>query len=145
MKYPRNARIFSGQLDAAPFITVFFLLVIFVMLGSLVYTPGVAVQIQLPAAAEDTVGVDGATIAVAVDAAGKFYFQNQVIAETDLQARLRSVVLRSREPVTLVVFEDNAATREMLDRLASLARQAGINKIWEATNPRPVPNGLPNP
>ena len=40
MKFPRNARIFRGQLDAAPFAAVFFLLVIFMMLGSLVYTPG---------------------------------------------------------------------------------------------------------
>jgi hypothetical protein len=40
MKFPRNARIFRGQLDAAPFAAVLFLLVIFLMLGSLVYTTG---------------------------------------------------------------------------------------------------------
>jgi biopolymer transport protein ExbD len=143
MKFPRNARIFTGQLDAAPFITVFFLLVVFVMLGSLVYTPGV--QIQLPKAEEDTVGVDGPAISVAVDAEGKFYFQSQVIAGAELEARLRSAVLRSHEPVTLVVLEDKATTRETLDRLGIVARQAGIHKILEAKLPRPVPNGLPNP
>jgi biopolymer transport protein ExbD len=55
MKFPRNARIFSSQLDAAPFATVAFLLVIFMMLGSLVYTPGV--HIQLPVA-EGLAGTD---------------------------------------------------------------------------------------
>ena len=45
MKFPRNARIFRGQLDAAPFAAVFFLLVIFMMLGSLVYTPGARLRV----------------------------------------------------------------------------------------------------
>ena len=37
MKLPRNAKIFSGQLDAAPFAAIFFLLVLFVLLGLLVW------------------------------------------------------------------------------------------------------------
>jgi len=40
MKFPRNARIFRGQLDAAPFAIVFFLLVLFLMLASLVSLDG---------------------------------------------------------------------------------------------------------
>ena len=39
MKFPRNARIFRGHLEIAPFASVFFLLVIFVSLSSLMYTP----------------------------------------------------------------------------------------------------------
>lgn len=49
MRFARNARIFRGQLDAAPFAAVFFLLVIFMMLGSLVYTPGRASSCSFPA------------------------------------------------------------------------------------------------
>ena len=45
MKFPRNARILRGQLDFAPFASVFFLVIIFVSLGSLVYTPGVRVEV----------------------------------------------------------------------------------------------------
>ena len=45
MKFPRNARITRGLQDAAPYASVFFLLVLFVMLGSLVYTPGVQVPL----------------------------------------------------------------------------------------------------
>ena len=50
MKFPRSARIFRGHLDIAPFASVFFLLVIFVMLGALIYTPGIPVELQLPQA-----------------------------------------------------------------------------------------------
>ena len=47
MRFPHNTKIFRGQLDAAPFLGVFFLLLIFLLLNSsLVFTPGV--EIQLP-------------------------------------------------------------------------------------------------
>jgi biopolymer transport protein ExbD len=59
MKFPRNARIFKGHLDAAPFAGVFFCLLIFVLLGTLVYTPGV--RIELPVSATELPGVSGAT------------------------------------------------------------------------------------
>ena len=48
MKFARNARLLRSQLDVAPFAAVFFLLVIFMMLGSLVYTPGARLELQLP-------------------------------------------------------------------------------------------------
>jgi biopolymer transport protein ExbD len=73
MKFPRNARIFRGQLDAAPFATVFFLLVIFLMLGSLVYTPGV--RLNLPTG-ENLPGTDRPSVAVAMDANGRLYYEN---------------------------------------------------------------------
>jgi biopolymer transport protein ExbD len=51
MKFPRQAKIFRGQLlDAAPVAGVAFLLLIFIQLGSLLYTPGVLVQLKNPAA-----------------------------------------------------------------------------------------------
>ena len=36
MKFPRSARIFRGHLDIAPFASVFFLLMIFALLGALI-------------------------------------------------------------------------------------------------------------
>ncbi len=42
MRFPHNTKIFRGQLDAAPFVGVFFLLVIFLLFNSgLVFTPGI--------------------------------------------------------------------------------------------------------
>ena len=73
MKFPRNAKMLRGQMDVAPFAGVFFCLVIFVLLASLVYTPGV--HIELPAAVEGMTGVDGPTFAVALDANGQFIIQ----------------------------------------------------------------------
>ncbi len=135
MKFPRNARIFRGQLDAAPFATVFFLLVIFLLLGSLVYTPGV--RLELPVA-DSLPGTDKPTVAVAVDANGRWYFENEVVDETRLRARLSQLVSQSAEPPTLVVEADKAVTTEMLVRLSMLARGVGITNGLLATLPRPL-------
>jgi hypothetical protein len=47
-------------------------------------------------------------------------------------------VQASAEPLTLVIYADKAATREMLTRLTLLARDAGISQGWEVTLPRPL-------
>src|ERR1700753_1992818 len=99
MKFPRNARISRGQLDAAPFAGVLFCLLIFVLLSSLVYTPGV--PINLPESITALPGVDGPAVAVAMDPNGQLYFQNQIIVATNLLKKLQAEVARQNEPVTL--------------------------------------------
>jgi biopolymer transport protein ExbD len=133
MKFPRNARMFRAQLDAAPFAAVFFLLVIFLMLGSLVYTPGV--RLQLPAAS-DLPGTDKPTIAVAIDAAGRLYFQNQGIDENELRVALSNAVRQSPEPLTLLVQADQAVSYQRFIGLTLLAREAGLTEALLATVPR---------
>ena|SRR5436190_7353662 len=135
MKFPRNARIFRGQLDAAPFATVFFLLVIFLMLSSQVYTPGVS--LALPTA-DDLPGTDKPSVRVAIDAAGRLYFDNQSITESFLTQRLHKAVVDSPEPLTLIVQADRAVSMEKVVHLGLLARAAGITNDWLAALPRPL-------
>jgi biopolymer transport protein ExbD len=61
MRFARQASIFRGPLDPAPVVGVFFLLVIFMLLGSLLYTPGVLVRFEgaSPDAQTITVTRDG--------------------------------------------------------------------------------------
>lgn len=136
MKFPRNAKIFRGQLDAAPFIGVFFLLVIFLVLASLVYTPGVEMKIRLPETSADPAGVAGPTLAVAVTAGGQLFYKDQLIQKRDLQARLREASRRSPEPVTLVIQADKTITLEALLELRQLAADAGIKTIAPEVLPR---------
>jgi biopolymer transport protein ExbD len=117
----------------APFATVFFLLVIFVMLGSLVYTPGV--RIQLPTA-DNLPGTDKPTVTVALDASSQLYFANQIISEDELKSRLQAAAKRSSEPLTLVIQADRAVTHESLIHLTLLARDAGITDALLAILPR---------
>ena len=133
MKFPRNARIFRGQLDAAPFATVFFLLVLLLMLSTRLYTPGVF--LTLPQA-DNVPGTDKLPIAVAIDAGGRLYFENQSIGESLLAKRLKKAVAEATEPLTLIVQADRAVNMDMLIHLTLLARSAGITNSLLATLPR---------
>jgi len=138
MKFPRNARIFRGQLDAAPFAAVFFLLVMFLALCTRVYTPGV--RLALPAA-DDLPGTKGPTLAVAMDSSGRLYFENQGIEPGKLRERLRQKVQESAEPLTLILQIDRSASYDQLIGLTILAREAGITNSSLATLPRPLAEG----
>ncbi len=135
MKFPRNARIFRGRLDAAPLAAVFFLLVIFLMLASLVYTPGVKLELPM---AEGLPGTDRPTIAVAIDSNGRLYFENQMVAESELTNSLRKAVSESPVPLTLLVQADRKVTTDMLVHLTLLAHDSGITNGLLATLPRPA-------
>jgi biopolymer transport protein ExbD len=133
MRFPHNAKIFRGQLDAAPFLGVFFLLIMFLLLNSsFVFTPGVPVYLPR---GENLPGAHGATAVVTVDQGGNLYFENQLCDEARLKERLRAAVKRSREPLTLVVQMDEEAKIGVQHRLASLARSLGIRNVLLAARP----------
>ena len=141
MRFPHNAKIFRGQLDAAPFLGVFFLLIIFLLLNStFVFTPGVPISlpegVNLP-------GPDKATAAVAVDEGGHYYFENQLCDEDRLRQRLQDAVSRSPEPITLVVQADKSARTEVLTKLGLLARSLGIRDVLLAVRPPVIAAPIP--
>ena len=209
MRFPRNAKIFRGQLDAAPLAGVFFLLLIFLLLASLIYTPGTPIQfssnasfdgarklmtvsrtgrvvfenqtyrtnsldllrdnlkklslqttvvisgpdapreiistlrdmarvlglsvessgiaIELPSA-HNSIGTDGPTVVVSINLTGQFFFENQLIAKPQLQARLTTLAKQSREPLTLMILADKDVQNGVIQSLTQLANQAGIHK-----------------
>jgi len=139
MRFPHHTKVFRGQLDAAPFLGVFFLLIIFLLLNSsLVFTPGV--KILLPEAV-NLPGTDKPTAVVAVDADGHFYYESQVCDGPRLKERLQATVERTPEPITLVVQADRKASVEALVQLSLLARAVGIREVLQAVRPpvTPVP------
>ena len=124
MKFPRQAKIFRGQLDVAPFAGVFFLLAIFLLLHSSLVLP-TGVQLQLPDSG-DWPAADAATITVAIDANELLYFENQVISEKNLRTRLGELRRQANEPLTLIVLADKGVSLDTFMRLQRLAHAAGI-------------------
>jgi biopolymer transport protein ExbD len=137
MKFPRNARILRGQLDAAPFAAVFFLLIIFALLTSLIYTPGIHIELPVAPAANIT-GVEGPTVAVAVDKHGRYYYKNQPISEGDLKRDLELAVKKTSQPLTLILVADKETTYDVISHLTSLAQSQGIKGVLWQTLPRPA-------
>ena len=135
MKFPRNVRSLKGPPDYAAVASVFFLLVMFIMIGPVTYTSGL--RVQLPVSGE-LPGTDRPSVYLAVDAEGRLYFQNQEVTENELSLRLQAAVKQSGEPLTLVIQADKSVTIEQFTRLGMLARKAGIYDALQATLPRLV-------
>lgn len=134
MKFPRNARIFRGQLDFAPFASVLFLLVVFVLLGKMLYTPGI--EVRLPAAGDLVLpGATGPTLSVAVTT-NAFYFEDQLVPADELSNRLFAAKQKIPGPVTLIVQSDQDVTEKTRAQLWFIAQQVGFTNLLEATLPR---------
>jgi biopolymer transport protein ExbD len=141
MRFPHNAKIFRGQFDAAPYVGVFFLLVIFLLAHSaMVFVPGV--PIDLPVGA-NLPGIEKPIAVIAVGADGTFYFENQMCDEKRLRERLKATVERSREPITLVTRIHRAAASEVFARLAMIARDVGILHLHHQVQLTPESNVAP--
>ncbi len=135
MRFPRHYRLLRGPFEMAPYVAVMFLLVIFLVLGRLIYTPGVLIQ---PPLADGLPGTDKPTVAMAVDAQGRFYFANQMVTEDKLKSALAAAARKSPEPLTLVIHADKTVAYAQLVHLTLLARDAGIRNALLATRPRSV-------
>jgi biopolymer transport protein ExbD len=140
MRLPRNVKVFRGQLDAAPFAGVTFLLLIFLVLQSrLVFTPGIRIDIDLPEVPTDLPGTANPTVVVAIDRSGLIYYDGQRTTLANLRARLRTITEKSREPVTLEVRADKAVTLESTAPLLSLAHETGMREALFVTRTRTEP------
>jgi biopolymer transport protein ExbD len=135
MRFERKARIFRGTLDPSAAAGVLLLLLIFMLLGSLLYTPGVT--IDLPEGG-NWPGSDNPTVVVAMDASGQCFFENRAVREGELlsalTSRAQSTAQRSKN-LTMVLWADKAAKTEVITRLFSLAQQAGIAEVRLAERP----------
>jgi biopolymer transport protein ExbD len=136
VKFPRNARIFRGHLEIAPFASVFFLLVIFVSLSSLMYTPGV--RIQMPVA-NDLPGIDKPSVSVAVDSNGGLYYANKKVVQDELKRALTDELKKATgKPLVLIIHADQNVSYKTLLGLTLLARDAGVSEALLATLPNPA-------
>jgi biopolymer transport protein ExbD len=133
MKLPRSAKILRSHFDVAPFAAVFFAILIFVLLGSLMPVPGIPLT---PPSAGDLPGIGGPAINLAVDSQGRLYLENQIVTENALTSYLTAKANSAAIKPALIIHADKLVTYERLVHLALLARDAGITNSLLATLPR---------
>ena len=141
MKFPRNAKLLRSPFDMAPFAAVFFILLIFIILGALLPAPGLSLQLpqfNVTGQATDLPGADKPSVAVAIDASGRIFFSSQMVTEEQLKTNLARAVTASKTPLTFVIEADQTVTYDKLVHVALLARDAGFHDVLLAAQPRIV-------
>jgi len=142
MKFPRNSRLLRSPFDMAPFAAVLFLLVIFLLLGAFLPTPGITLHLPV---ASDLPGTDQAAVAMSVDRTNRYFFENQLVSQEQLGQSLRAAVAASSQPLTLIINADQQVSYNQLIQITLLARNAGITNALLATQPDPGGNTAPRP
>ena len=139
MRLPRNVKIFRGQLDAAPFAGVNFLLLLFLVLQSkLVFAP--SLRVDLPEVPLDVPGTAQPVMVVAVDRLGQLYYESQAVTNlTDLRNRLRAAVQQAKTPPVLEVQADKSANFQTTLPVLSIAAEIGVREARLAIRPQPEP------
>ena len=131
MRFPRQAKIFRGQLDVAPVAGVVFLLLIFMQLSALLYTPGVLVQLKNPAAT------------IWVEADGRIRFGANFYTEAAADAgRLRAALRNSPAGPPFDLRVDPAAppkaarrARDFINSIFPVQLPAGPANLLGTDNP----------
>lgn len=137
MKFPRNAKLLRSPFDVAPFAAVFFLLILFLLLGALLPAPGLS--LNLPGAGVSNLpGTDKPTVSVAIDSSGRIFFASQMVTENQLSDQLRHAAASSRTPLTLIIQADQTNSYGQVVRVALIAGNAGIYNTLLALQPRIV-------
>lgn len=137
MRYPRSVKIFRGQFDAAPFMGVFFLLLLFLLLQShLVFPPGL--EVELPAGRHQR-GIPGPKVYLAIDANDQLYFNHQLSNLTDLRTQLSRLTSDNPHPPTLVILADGAVSQQRVMEISELAADCGVSKVALASRPMNFP------
>lgn len=136
MKLPRRLPTLKGPADPAAVAGCLFLLFGLVALHSSLVLPA-GIRLSLPEAP----AIRGSFLprfTVAVDAAGRLSFENQVVGESALRDRLADAVSSQPANPSLLLLADRSTSAARLTALFDLARACGITDVVVATSPAPV-------
>ena len=121
-----NLKIFKGFPDMIPFVSVFFILLFFFVLGSS-FVPVQGFRVTLPQVAAETSYVPRYCI-VTVDAQNNLYFNDAPAESFDVLKRRIAESLSGREGVTdLAVRSDKRVSAETLTKLLEIAGELNLN------------------
>ena len=124
MRYPRTAKVFHGQIDAAPIAGVFFLLVLFLLLhSSLVFTPGIKIDLNQN---DEVLSKVSGERRVKIDSKGSFLYNGKSLKESAFYQALHDDREKPVPPATLIVENDPLAKPELFARLKTSATEMGI-------------------
>lgn len=125
---------FSGVGDFAPVGSVFFLLLIFLLLQShLAPVPGVLVELPAMETVSPIPGPDSQM--VVVDREGRLFYRQQLTTDEALVKQLADRTVQSPEQALLVIQADRELNLGRLAEVYALCRRAGVSRLKLQTRP----------
>ncbi len=121
MRFPRNAKIFRGQIDAAPFAGLFFMLLLMLLLyGNSIFIPGIRVQLR----DQTTPELEERTLTV--ETSGRVTYMGERYEVERFEERLRLQAQAGRLPGRVRYIVEPKASPELVTRVEQFTRELGI-------------------
>jgi biopolymer transport protein ExbD len=135
MTFKSQCQIAKGHIDPAPLVDIVFLLLIFLVLSSpFVLQPGIGL-VELESIPQPPVG-SLQELVVTVNRDDQVFFQSKLIRLTDLPQELHAALKTSRNR-ELIIKADKQVSHGTVQRIISMAMEAGITAINLAARPSP--------
>ena len=122
-----------SEINTTPLVDVMLvLLVIFIITAPLLTH---AVKIDLPQASSQLSPEEPEVVSIAIDGAGKLYWNDEAIEKTALQANLEEASRASPQP-ELQIRADKETRYQLLAEIMADAQNAGITKLGFLSEPK---------
>lgn len=121
-----------AEINTTPLVDVMLVLLIIFIITAPLLTH--AVRIDLPEASSTPNSEKPETVTLAIDADGKLFWNDQPIAEGDLEPRLAEAAARNPQP-ELHLRADKNTRYEKLAQVMAVAQRGGITKMGFVTVP----------
>jgi biopolymer transport protein ExbD len=119
MKFPRNTRIFRGQLDMAPVACLFFATALMLFLHSqIVFVPGVRLDLHP--------STDTNRPSLFIDSEDLFHYADSTMSQAAFVKRLRADAEKGRAPNTIIFQADIATSTNALNAIRIAAAELSI-------------------
>ena len=133
MKFRRNAVIFKGPLDAAPWACLFVLLSTVLLIKSVFFRP-TGVTLALPTSSAGSLPAT-AFRTLLIDDRRRLHFDNQIVDAGQLAALLEKATARTAEPLALAIQADREISWDVIADIHRIAVDAGFASVMALTSP----------
>ena len=123
-----------ADINVTPMVDVMLVLLVIFIISAPLFTH--ALKLDLPTAKSQPAPEKPETVTVAIDAAGKLYWNDQPVSKEELDNRMGAA--SGRQPQPEVQLRADKSTRyETIADVMSSAQSAGLTKIGFVTDPKP--------
>jgi biopolymer transport protein ExbD len=130
-----------AEINTTPLVDVMLVLLVIFIITAPLFTH--AIKLELPSAQAPAAPEKPETITLAIDPAGKLYWNNDAVAtDDDLKRRLSQAALKAPQP-DIQLRADKDTRYQRLAEIMSAAQQAGLGKIGFVMDPKADPKAAP--
>ena len=121
-----------AEINTTPLVDVMLVLLVIFIVTAPLLTHGI--RIDLPKASSTVNAEEPDTVTLSVDAEGRLFWNDQLLAEADLPATMARTAARNPQP-ELHLRADHETRYQRLAEIMSMARTAGLTKLGFVTDP----------